>query len=34
VQALAAATGKIDAACTSCHKQYRPNVFPPQGGSK
>lgn len=32
-QALAAAAAPIDAACTSCHKQYRPNVFP-QGGSK
>jgi hypothetical protein len=29
-QALAAAAAPIDAACTSCHKQYRPNVFPPQ----
>jgi cytochrome c556 len=40
-QALAATAASIDAACTSCHKQYRPNVFPPQasasqaqGGSK
>ena len=34
VQALAAVAGPLDASCTSCHKQYRPNVFPPQGGSK
>lgn len=34
LESLAAATGKIDAACTSCHKEYRPNVFPRQGGSK
>jgi cytochrome c556 len=32
-KALAALTVRIDASCTSCHKQYRPNVFPP-GGSK
>lgn len=33
--ALNAVTGRIDASCTSCHKQFRPNVFPPQeGGSK
>jgi hypothetical protein len=31
-QALAAVTADIDAACTNCHKQFRPNVFP--GGSK
>ena len=31
-QALAAVAGPLDAACTSCHKQYRPNVFPRQGG--
>lgn len=34
VQALAGAAGRIDASCTGCHKQFRPNVFPPQGGSK
>jgi hypothetical protein len=34
VQALAAVAGPLDASCTSCHKQYRPNVFPRQGGSK
>ena len=33
VKALAAVTVRIDASCTNCHKQYRPNVFP-QGGSK
>jgi cytochrome c556 len=25
--ALAALAGAIDASCTTCHKQYRPNVF-------
>lgn len=34
VQALAAVAEPLDASCTSCHKQYRPNVFPRQGGSK
>jgi hypothetical protein len=34
VQALAAVAGPLDASCTSCHKQYRPNVFPRPGGSK
>lgn len=34
VQALAAVAGPLDASCTSCHKQYRPNVFPRQGGAK
>jgi hypothetical protein len=28
--ALAGLTGQIDAACVSCHKQYRPNVHPKQ----
>ena len=32
--ALAALTDSLDASCTACHKQYRPNVFPRQGGSK
>jgi cytochrome c553 len=32
--ALAALAGTIDASCTTCHKQYRPNVFPKEGGSK
>ena len=33
-KALAAIAEPLDASCTACHKQYRPNVFPPQGGSK
>jgi cytochrome c556 len=33
-KALAATTAHIDASCTTCHRQFRPNVFPPQGGSK
>ena len=32
--ALAALTESLDASCTTCHKQYRPNVFPRDGGSK
>jgi hypothetical protein len=28
-KALAAVTARIDASCTNCHKQFRPNVFPP-----
>ncbi len=32
--ALAALTDALDASCTNCHKQYRPNVFPREGGSK
>jgi len=32
--ALAAVAGALDASCTTCHKQYRPNVFPRDGGSK
>jgi hypothetical protein len=27
-KALAAAAERLDASCTDCHKQYRPNVFP------
>ena len=27
-KALGALTGSLDASCTTCHKQYRPNVFP------
>lgn len=30
--ALAALTDSLDASCTACHKQYRPNVFPRSGG--
>jgi cytochrome c553 len=33
-RALAAVAESLDASCTTCHKQYRPNVFPRQGGSK
>ena len=33
-KALAAVAAQLDASCTACHKQYRPNVFPPEGGSK
>jgi hypothetical protein len=34
-KALTAVTSRIDAACTSCHRQFRPNVFPRQeGGSR
>ena len=37
--ALARVTDSLDASCTTCHKQYRPNVFPRngfprEGGSK
>ena len=36
--ALSALTDSLDASCTNCHKQFRPNVFPPKsnetGGSK
>jgi len=28
--ALAALTGQLDASCTTCHKAYRPNVYPKQ----
>ena len=33
-KALAGLTDAIDASCTTCHKQYRPNVFPRDGGPK
>ena len=33
-KALAAIADPLDAACTACHKQYRPNVFPRAGESK
>ncbi|HEX4133741.1 MAG TPA: cytochrome c [Bryobacteraceae bacterium] len=33
-KALAAVTANIDASCTNCHKQFRPNVFPRQGGGQ
>ena len=32
--ALAGLAGAVDDSCTTCHKQYRPNVFPKDGGSK
>ena len=32
--ALAGLAGAIDASCTTCHKRYRPNVFPKDGGSR
>lgn len=32
--ALAALAGNVDASCTTCHKQYRPNVFPKDGGAR
>jgi hypothetical protein len=32
--ALAGLAGAVDASCTTCHRQYRPNVFPKDGGSK
>jgi cytochrome c556 len=32
--ALAALTESLDASCTTCHKQYRPNIFPRERGSK
>jgi len=32
--ALAGLAGTVDSSCTTCHKQYRPNVFPKDGGSK
>lgn len=32
--ALASLSGTIDSSCTTCHKQYRPNVFPKEGASK
>ena len=34
VKALATLAEPLDASCTGCHKQYRPNVFPRDGGSK
>jgi cytochrome c556 len=33
-KALAALTAPLDASCTTCHKQYRPDVFPAQKGSQ
>jgi hypothetical protein len=33
-KALPAITARIDASCTNCHKQFRPNVFPSQPGGE
>lgn len=33
-KALAMVAGALDASCTTCHKAYRPNVFPQGGGTK
>jgi hypothetical protein len=33
-KALAAVTQPLDESCTACHRQYRPDVFPREGGSK
>jgi cytochrome c556 len=32
--ALTALAASVDASCTTCHKQYRPNVFPKDGGAR
>lgn len=32
--ALATVAEALDTSCTTCHKQYRPNVFPSAQGSK
>jgi cytochrome c556 len=34
MKALAALAGPLDASCTTCHKHFRPNVFPRDGGSR
>ncbi len=31
---LAAVAGSLDASCTSCHKKYRPDVFPTARGER
>jgi|SRR5581483_1704463 len=31
---LAAVADRLDRSCTTCHKQFRPNVFPREGGSR
>ena len=33
-KALPAISARIDASCTNCHKQFRPNIFPRQGGGQ
>jgi cytochrome c556 len=32
--ALSHLADSLDASCTTCHKQYRPNVFPREGAAK
>jgi len=34
MKALAALTEQLDSSCTTCHKHYRPNVFPRDGATK
>jgi hypothetical protein len=34
LNALSQLAESLDASCTTCHRQYRPNVFPREGGSK
>jgi hypothetical protein len=34
MKALAALAEPLDASCTMCHKHFRPNVFPGDGGSR
>ena len=34
MKALAALAEGLDASCTTCHKHYRPNVFPREGGTR
>ena len=34
MKALAALAEPLDASCTTCHKQYRPNVFPREGATR
>jgi hypothetical protein len=34
LKALAALAVPLDRSCTTCHKHYRPDVFPRQGASK
>jgi len=33
-KALTAVAERIDGSCTTCHKQYRPDVFPREGGPR
>ncbi len=34
LNALSRLADSLDASCTTCHKQYRPNVFPREGAAK